>query len=209
MSRADRGRLTLTRSQADCLMVLRNPVFSPGRTAVAAKLDLDRTDAALRKLEEFGLVRRNDAIHWSATGSGVTCEFETIADPRVRRGRPPRPGAQSLFDFMDEPTGGPGSAQPGPSARLLLDLLDRPKSAVALARESGLSRERVRQLLVRLHALRLVAFADLDHPSWLIRRESDDRLVLSRTETRVLSALPSGCVVDIEGLGTATKLPIA
>lgn len=84
----------LTKSQADCLMALRNPGFSPGRIAVTAKLDLKEAEAALRILNELGFARLSDSELWLATPHGETCSFETAADrPRhVRAGRslPPR-----------------------------------------------------------------------------------------------------------------------
>jgi DNA-binding IclR family transcriptional regulator len=179
----------LTKSQAACLVVLRKPGFSQRRIAGAAKLDLKKTEAALRKLAELGLVRRGDSKLWSATATGESCDFETVADPRPRRSRPPDPELQ--FDLADHPQPDPGYAQPGPSAQRLLDLLDRPKGALALARESGFSRERVEQLLIRLRAQGRIVSVDPDHPSWLIKRADDESAVLDRDETRVLSAIPA------------------
>jgi predicted transcriptional regulator len=206
MTSVERDGLTLTKSQADCLMVLRNPGFSQGRVAVAAKLDLERAKAALQKLEQLGLATRNEMKLWSATASGGTCDFETISDPRKQRGRPARAGAKLALDLTDRPTSNPAPAQPGLSAQRLLDLLDRPKSAVALARESGLSRERVRQLLLALHAQARIAFVDPDRPSWLIKRPDDESPVLSRDEARVLSALLPERTADVAGVSMATKL---
>ena len=206
MMSADRGSRTLTKSQADCLMVLRNPGFSQGRVAAAAKLDLYKTEAALRRLEELGLARRNDSKLWTATASGEICDFETIPDPRKQRGRPPRTGVQLPLDLRDLPICDPTPPQPGPGGQRLLDLLDRPKNAGALSRESGLSRERVRHLLLRLHAQGRIAFADPDHPSWLVKRADDESPVLSRDEARVLSALPLEPAADVAALTRAAKL---
>ena len=83
----------LSKSQAACLTVLRNPGFSQRRIAGAAKLDLKRTEAALRKLAELGLASRSDSKLWSATKIGETCDFESVADPRVNRGRPAKPSS--------------------------------------------------------------------------------------------------------------------
>ena len=88
MKSAGLNARVLTKSQAACLMVLRNPGFSQRRIAGAAKLDLKRTEAALRKLAELGLARRSDSKLWSATKTGETCDFESVADQRVKRGRP-------------------------------------------------------------------------------------------------------------------------
>jgi DNA-binding PadR family transcriptional regulator len=200
MKHADPNARVLTKSQAACLMVLRNPGFSQRKIAGAAKLDLKRTEAALRKLAELGLARRSDSKLWSATKPGETCDFETVADPRVKRGRPPGLDAQLQLDLADPSQRDPGYAQPGPSGRRLLDLLDRPKGASALARESGFSRERVGQLLLQLQARGRIIFVDPDHPSWLIKRADDESAVLVRDETRVLSAIPAERAADLSSL---------
>jgi predicted transcriptional regulator len=190
----------LTKSQAACLVVLRNPGFSQRRIAGAAKLDLKKTERALRKLAELGLARRSDSKLWSATKTGKTCDFETVADPRVKRGQPPRPDAQLQLDLADPSQRDPGYAEPGPSGQRLLALLDRPKDASALARESGFSRERVGQLLLYLQARGRIVFVDPDHPSWLIKRTDDESAVLARDETRVLSAIPAERGLDVSSL---------
>ena len=49
-------------------------------------------------------------------------------------------------------------------AQRLLDLLDRPKRSRAFARELGITREGVRQLIIRLHAQGRISFGDPDDP---------------------------------------------
>ncbi len=196
--------LKLTKSQADCLRVLRSPGFSPAKIAVAARLDLKKTKAALRKLAELGLAEQGSSTGWLVTADGETCGFETVPDQRARRGRPPAPGAQLVLDLLDRPIGGP--AQPGPGAQRLLDLLDRPMHGPELARKSGLSRQRVLQLLLALHAQGRISFGDPDHPSWLVKRADDDTPILSREEQRVLSALPRQRATDATGLGVVARL---
>ena len=89
MTSADQSIPTLTKSQADCLLVLRNPGRSQSNIAIAAKLDLKRAETALRKLEELGLARQTDSKLWIATALGEDCSFETVPEQRRRRGRPP------------------------------------------------------------------------------------------------------------------------
>ena len=206
MTSADQDIPVLTKSQADCLIVLRNPGFSVGRIAVAAKLDLKKAEAALRKLEELGLAEQDGSRLWLVTTQGETCSFEAVPDRREPRGRPPGPGAQLMLDLPDRPVGGPTLAQPGYSAQRLLDLLDRPMRGRALARELGVSRERVRQLLIELHAQGRISFGDPDHPSWLVRRADDETPILSREEERVLSALPREHATDTRRLRVAAGL---
>jgi len=200
------GAPVLTRSEAACLMALRNPGFSQRRIARASKLDLKKTAAALRRLAELGLVRRSEAKLWSATATGETCAFDTVADPRLKRARPSGPDPQLRLELADAPRRDPGRAELGPSARRLLDLLDRPQGAKALARESGFSRERVGLLLLRLHAQGRIEFVDPDHPSWLIRRADDKSAVLTRDESRVLSLIPAERAAEVSRLTAARTL---
>ena len=151
MSGESRSDLILTGTQADCLAVLRNPGHSQSKIAIEAKRSMTQTEVALHRLVELGLARQTASKLWVATPRGETCSFETISDRPYRQTRPPGPGAERL-----------------------LDLLDRPMHGRAIARELGISREGVRQLLVRLHAQGRVAFGDPDHPSWLVKRTDDE-----------------------------------
>ncbi len=207
MTSVDRNIPTLTKSQADCLTVLRNPGFSQSKIAITAKLDLRGTEAALGRLEALGLAKRNDLNLWLATTSGETCSFETIADEPRRRGRAPRPTAQLSLDLADRRLSGPAPTEPGPNARRLLDLLDRPKRGRAFARELGITRQGVRQLIIRLHAQGRISFGDPDDPLWLVKRMDDDTPILSRDEERALSALPRDYLTDAKRIELAAGLP--
>jgi DNA-binding IclR family transcriptional regulator len=72
----------------------------------------------------------------------------------------------------------------------MLDMLDRPMSGSVIAERLGITRQRVLQLIVRLHALGWIAFGDPDNPFWIVMRVEDKSLVLSYDEERVLPALP-------------------
>jgi DNA-binding IclR family transcriptional regulator len=202
MMSADQNIPTLTKSQADCLIALRNLGHARSKIAAAAKLDLNRAETALRKLEEIGLAKQTDSGFWIVTALGGESGFETAPEPERRRGRPPAPG------FADAPAAAlsPQDRPLGARARRLLDLLDRPMRGRALARELGVSRERFRQLLHSLHALGRVSFADPDHPSWLIKRAGDETPVLSREAERTLAALPREHVTDATRLAAAAGL---
>jgi DNA-binding IclR family transcriptional regulator len=204
MTSDDKTLPTLTKSQADCLLVLRNPGRSQSNIAIAARLELKRAETALRKLQELGLARQTDSKLWIATVLGKDCNFETVPDPHKRRGRPRASDAQTALVFADEGAAPRQQARPlGAGAERLLELLDRPKRGTALVQELGFSRERVRQLLHSLHALGRISFADPDHPSWLIKRAGDDTPILSRDEERALAALP------LDHATNATRLAIA
>jgi hypothetical protein len=183
MTLKSRSDLMLTGPQADCLAALRNPGYSRSKIAIEAKRSMMQTEVALRRLAELCLAEQTGSKLWVATPHGKTCRFETIPDRPERETRPPTPGAERL-----------------------LDLLDRPMRGRAIAQKLGISREGVRQLLVRLHAQGCVAFGDPDHPSWLVKRADDESPVLSRDEERVLSALPRGHATDATRLSVAARL---
>jgi hypothetical protein len=115
-----------------------------------AKLGLSKAAAALRKLAELGLAQRHQTKGWQATPRGKTCRFDTVA------GRPRR-----------------NELAPGPSGRRVLELLDQPMRGRQIAEELGMTRQAVRQLLVKLCAQGHVRFADPANPLWLVMRADD------------------------------------
>jgi DNA-binding IclR family transcriptional regulator len=175
-------RLALRESQTACLVALRHRKCSTPRLAIEAKLDIKKTAAALRTLRQLGLAEREGTRTWRTTARGATCRFETAPD-RPRR------------------------TQPGPSSQRLLDLLDRPMTGSVIAEKLGVTRQRVRQLIVRLHALGRIAFGDPDDPFWIVMRAEDKSLVLSYDEERVLSALPRERAADAARMRAAARLP--
>ena len=76
-----------------------------------------------------------------------------------------------------------------------------------IAEKLGVTRQRVRQLIVRLHALGRIAFGDPDDPFWIVMRAEDKSLVLSYDEERVLSALPRERAADAARIRAAARLP--
>ena len=128
--------LVLTESQAACLAALRSRKESKTKIAIQAKLDLEKAAKALDSLSELGLAWRGAMNSWRLTARGRNCHFKTIPD-RIRR----------------------GSALPGPGERRVLDILNRP-SGDELAESLGITLQRVRQIVVKLHARGLVRFGD-------------------------------------------------
>jgi hypothetical protein len=87
---------------------------------------------------------------WHATLRGKTCRFETVPD-RARR----------------------NNGLPDPNGRRLLELLDRPMRGREIAEKLQITRQRVRELLIKLHALGCVNFGDPQAPSWIAMRAGD------------------------------------
>ncbi len=190
----------LTKSQAACLMILRNPGFSQRRIAGAAKLDLKKTETALRKLAELGLATRSNSKLWTATATGEICVFETVADPRVKEaGRlRPTPSSNSIWRTSRNTTPGPRS--PDPAADVCSICWIGRRAPPTSHASQGCPPERVGQLFLHLQAHGRIVFVDPDHPSWPIKRGDDESAALARDETRVLSAVPAERAADVSSL---------
>jgi len=176
--------LVLTESQAACLIALRGRTDSQPKIAIEAKLALAKTATALRALARLGLAEDDQTKRWHATLRGKTCHFETVPD-RARR----------------------NNRLPDPSGRRLLELLDRPMRGREIAEKLQITRQRVRELLIKLHALGCVNFGDLQDPSWIVMRPGDKTCLLSRDEERVLSAIPREYTTDATKIRLAARLP--
>ena len=176
--------LVLTKSHAACLTALRNGKVAKPEIAILAKLDLAKTAAALGALEQLGLVKQNRQKHWHATRRGKVCRFKVIPD-RLHR----------------------NSGVPGSGGRRLLNLLDRPMRGNQIAEKLGVSHQRVRQLVIKLHAQGYVTFGDEENPFWIIRRTDDRTTLLSRAEEHVLSTIPREYVTNIIKIRLAARMP--
>lgn len=180
-----KGRnLVLTKSQAACLIALRHRKDSQTGIAILAKLDLRKTRTALGALARLGLAKQDQATRWHTTARGKISRFETVPD-RVRR----------------------NSSLPGPSARRLLEVLDRPMRGSDIVEQLGISHQRVRQLVIKLHAQGRVIFGDPETPFWIVMREGDKTPLLSRDEERVLSAIPREYATTTTKIRLAMRIP--
>jgi len=176
--------LVLTKSQAACLTALRNGKVAKPEIAILAKLDLTKTSTALGTLTQLGLVKQNLEKRWHATRRGRVCRFKVIPD-RLRR----------------------NSGVPGTGGRRLLNLLDRPMRGNEIVEQLGVSHQRVRQLVIKLHAQGYVTFGDEENPFWIIRRTDDRTPLLSRDEEHVLSTIPREYVTNVVKIRLAARMP--
>jgi DNA-binding IclR family transcriptional regulator len=174
----------LTRSQAACLIALRNGKVSNSEIAIQAKLDLIKTATALGTLARLRLAKQDKAKRWHTTARGRTCRFKTASD-RLRR----------------------NSGIPGSGGQRLLKLLDRPMRGNEIVEKLGVSHQRVRQLVIKLHAQGHVTFGDPEKPFWIIRRADDSTPLLSRDEEHVLSAIPREYVTNAAKIRLAARMP--
>jgi predicted transcriptional regulator len=178
------GTLVLTESQAACLMALRDGKNFKTKIAIHAGLDLVKTAVALDALTGLGLAKQGQTKRWHTSTRGKTCRFETVPD-RLRR----------------------SSGLPGPGAQRLLKLLDRPMRGSEIAEQLGVTHQRVRQLVVKLHAQGRVSFGDPEMPFWILMRAGKKTPLLSRDEERVLSAIPRGYATNATKIRLAARMP--
>ncbi len=159
--------LALTKMQVACLRAIRRGVRSKAQIAIAAQLDLANALKALNALLKFRLVKKTRKHEWLATERGKNCQFKTIADKKRR-----------------------GSNAIGAGAQRLINALDRPISGTDLAIRLGITRQRVHQLVVKLHASGHLRIGDPERVLHVIARTDDSTPLLSRSEQRVFSAIP-------------------
>jgi predicted transcriptional regulator len=175
-------RLVLTQAQAACLGALGGRELLKSEIAIETKLSLVTIARELHGLASLGLVKRNQIRKWQVTALAKTCRFETVPN------RPRRNGAML-----------------GPGAKRLLDMLDRPMRQSLLAEKLGVSHQRAHDLIIKLHALGRVRFADPTRPSWLVVKAGDKTPFLSRDAERVLSVLPDDYATDVQKISVAAR----
>jgi DNA-binding IclR family transcriptional regulator len=176
--------VVLTDAQAACLDLLQNGDYSKNEIALGAKLNLKRTSGALAKLNELGLVRCKEKYRWYATALGKKTSFKLV--PLQKR--------QSRKNL-------------GPSAQALLEALECPKYVRELANDLNLTRQRIHQLAIDLHARGDVKFG-VDKGSFrIVARADDPTILLSRGEERVLSTLPNKYGVRHSQISSAAGMP--
>ena len=71
----------------------------------------------------------------------------------------------------------------------------------------GISHQRVRQLVIKLHAQGRVIFGDPETPFWIVMRAGDKTPFLSRDEQRVLSAIPREYATNATKIRLAVRMP--
>jgi Mn-dependent DtxR family transcriptional regulator len=164
--RLEPGALALTTPQAACFNAISQGLHSKSQIAIAARLDLTGALQALDALARFRLVKRTPDHHWQITRRGRDCHFRILPDKKRR-----------------------GSSKVGRGAQRLLDALDGPTSGGNLASRLGITKQRVHQLVVRLHAQGYLRLGDPVRVLHVIARRDDSTPLLSRQERRVFSAI--------------------
>ena len=76
-----------------------------------------------------------------------------------------------------------------------------------IAEKLGVSHQRVRQLVIKLHAQGRVSFGDPETPFWIVMRAGDKTRLLSRHQERVLSAIPREYATNANKIRLAVRMP--
>jgi DNA-binding IclR family transcriptional regulator len=158
--------LALTKSQAACLRAIGQGIHSKSQIAIATRLDLAKALRALDALANLRLVKKSADHQWWTTRLGRSCRYRTIPDKRRR-----------------------SSNEVGQGAQRLLEALSRPMSGRELARDLRITKQRVHQLVVKLHGMGHVRLGDEDRVLHVVARKGDPLPLLSRNQQRVFSAI--------------------
>ncbi len=175
--------VVLTEPQAACLKALKNNAGSKTQIAIAAKLNLKTTSNALERLERLRLIERDGVSGWRVSQHGRKTSYAANPNRKQRSGKKPGPGAQRF-----------------------LIALDRPIYAAELAKRLSITRQRVHQLAVELHALGFVRFGDRGSGFTLIARENDPTELLSRDEEQILSTVSDAFPTSAIKIRSAARL---
>src|SRR5262245_21378435 len=160
------GCLALRKSQIACLRAVNRGINTKSQIAIAARLDLAKTLRELNALAGLRLIKKTADHQWRTTRRGKCCRLKTVSDKERR-----------------------GSKRPGHAAERLLTALTRPMTGSELASELRITKQRVHQLVVKLHGMGHVRLGDRDSILHIVARKNDPVPLLPRDEQRVFSAI--------------------
>jgi DNA-binding IclR family transcriptional regulator len=175
--------VVLTKSELACFKALDNDTTRKTRIALATKLDLLKTSAALEKLERLGFIRCDERRRWRPTKRGRTCTIKAVPD-RARRGH------HTL----------------GRGGERLLQALDRPMRCDELAARLGVTKQRIYQLAIKLYAGGYIRLGDENRPLHIIARRDDPTMLLSWEQEHVLSVVPQEFATSVTKIRVAANL---
>ena len=124
---------------------------------------------------------------WRPTKRGRSCAIRAVPDPERRLGG-------KAF----------GRLVPGSTAERLLDALDRPMRGAELLERLGVTRQRVHQLIVKLHAQGRLKLDEQGKVFHIIARSDDPTILLTWEEERLLSVLPDEEPTSVTKITAAT-----
>jgi DNA-binding MarR family transcriptional regulator len=131
---------------------------------------VERIGRALATLSDLGLAKTGTDGVWGLTAGGRTVPFSVLPEVGTRGRKPSR------------------TVVPGSTAARLLALLETPRHRADLPGLLGVTRERVRQLVVSLSAAGRIRGAGSEEPIFALALTGDPVVLLTYAQERVLSA---------------------
>lgn len=180
--------IALTACEAACFDAVRDGIATKSRIALATRQDLKSVAGSLDALHQARLIDRSPDGGWR---SGVADQGRPV---RVVPDGGKRAGSGRLIA--------------GSTAERLLQLLDQPKRGNELVEELRVSRQRVHQLVIRLHAQGRVRLGDPQRALHIVACADDSNLLLARDEECVLSAFPDDAATTPARLRAAVRLSL-
>jgi DNA-binding MarR family transcriptional regulator len=162
--------VSLPSAEAACLQVLRAGIGRPTAIALRCGRRAERTGRALATLSDLRLAKKGEDGVWGLTARGRTVPFSVLPADGTR-GRKP-----SL------------AVVPGSTAARLLALLETPRHRADLPGLLGVTRERVRQLVVAQSAAGRIRGAGSEDPIFALALTGNPVVLLTYAQERVLSA---------------------
>jgi DNA-binding MarR family transcriptional regulator len=162
--------VALPPAEAACLQLLRTGVRRPTTIALCCGHGVERIGGALATLSDLRLAEKVDDGLWGLTLRGETMPYSVLAEGRTRGRKPSR------------------GVVPGSTAARLLALLETPRHRADLPALLGVTRERVRQLVVSQSAAGRIRGAGSEDPIFALALTGDPVVLLTYAQERVLSA---------------------
>ncbi len=182
----------LTASESACLDAVKDGLDQKTKIAIEAAQDLKTVAKILKRLGSARLIEQDGRGRWRPTEDGRCCAVTVVPVPE-RRGQ----------------GGAHGRLVPGSTAERLLNMLARPMRGAELVECLGVTPQRIRQLVVRLHAQGRVKLGDRANILHIVARSDDPSLLLGQDEERILSALPDDDVTTVPRLAAGSRMESA
>ena len=169
--------------------MLRAGIGRPTTMVLRSSIGREQVRQALESLSGLQLAEKIEDGVWGLTDSGRIVPFSVRLPEKKKRGRKP-------FGSV---------APPGSAAARLLALLDTPRHRAELPKLLGVTRERIRQLLVALSAAGLIRGAGTDDPEFALARSDDPVVLLTQAQERVLSAFDEEQAMTLRRVATEAQ----
>jgi DNA-binding MarR family transcriptional regulator len=188
-SHAMPASVALPSAEAACLQLLRTGIGRPTTIALRCSHGVERIGRALATLSDLRLTEKGKDGVWGLTARGRTMSFSVLAEGKTRGRKPSR------------------TAVPGSTVARLLALLETPRHRADLPALLGVTRERVRQLVVSQSAAGRIRGAGSKDPIFALALTGDPVVLLTYAQERVLSAFAEETPTTLSRLARVAHRP--